>query len=146
MVRKLVPAACCIAIVACAAKPAQYSGTPEKQHATVMPDSKHDQILALEQKIDADRGTLQLAEPMETDYQGSPAEPLGAMPATQDPKCRPAKTETCTTSCTLSDSICNNADSICRLAVEINDDWARGRCAKANKTCDASRTKCCGCQ
>jgi len=68
-------------------------------------------------------------------------------PYTQDPTCRPAQTETCKTSCTLSDSICGNADSICRIAVDLPaDTWAQNKCAKANKTCEASRKKCCGCQ
>jgi hypothetical protein len=117
------------------------------RNESVLPGSKQDQIKQLEEAIDVDRLKLALAEPSESDYATSPAEPMGTKPLAQDdPKCRPAKNETCSTSCTLSDSICTNADKICKLAIEINDDWARGRCAKANKTCEGSRTKCCGCQ
>ncbi|HEY5952224.1 MAG TPA: hypothetical protein VIV40_42290 [Kofleriaceae bacterium] len=147
--KKLLAALCCTIVVACAtaSRPQTQEVKPQTgQDASLLPASKRDQILELERKIDADRTTLALAEPAQTDYANTAAEPMGTKPATQNPTCRPAKTETCTSSCTLSDSICKNADSICRLAIEMNDDWARGRCAKANKTCEGSRTKCCGCQ
>ena len=111
-----------------------------------MPATPKQQIEELEAKIVAERTELKLDEPTDAEVQGAPAQPLGAISPLDDPKCRPPRTETCNTSCTLSASICKNADSICRLAVEMNDDWARGKCAKANKTCEASKTKCCGCQ
>ncbi|HEY5920464.1 MAG TPA: hypothetical protein VIV11_02280 [Kofleriaceae bacterium] len=105
-----------------------------------------DQIIGLEQQISTDLAQLGLAEPMESDWQGAPAEPMAVPTAAQDPTCKPAKTETCTTSCTLSDSICKNSEAICRLAAGMNDAWARGRCAKANKTCERAKGRCCGCQ
>ena len=112
-----------------------------------LPGSPHDEINQLEQKITIDRSALQLAEPIESDWQQQPATPMGATPAQQDPKCRPAKNDTCTTSCTLSDSICGNANRICELAKSLpGDNWALNKCAKANTTCEQSRTKCCGCQ
>ena len=157
MVRLLVVALCGVALAACAVRQPKTSApasAPEAAPAEatsggaphVLPDSQRDQLLKLEAELDAHRTTLQLAEPMPADFMNTPVQPLGALVATDDPKCRPGKSETCTNSCTLSNNICKNADSICRLAVEINDDWARGKCAKANKTCEASRTKCCGCQ
>jgi len=148
VVKALVAALCCVIVLSCASsRPRALESKPDTtRNESVLPGSKQDQIKQLEEAINVDRLKLALDEPPESDYATSPAEPMGAMPSTQDPKCRPAKNETCSTSCTLSDSICGNADKICKLAIEINDDWARGRCAKANKTCEGSRTKCCGCQ
>jgi len=141
----------CALVVACAAapKPMQTEAPPTKNHdggGEVLPASKKQQIEQLEAAIAADRTKLELAEPAEPDYMGTSAEPMGTTPAIDNPSCKPAKTDKCTTSCTLSNSICTNADSICRIAVDLNDDWSRGRCAKANKTCEGARDKCCGCQ
>jgi len=113
---------------------------------SILPASPKEQIEQLEAEITTSRTQLELDEPNEQAIQGAPVQPLGALPSTQDPKCHPAQNDTCKTSCTLSDSICSNADKICRLSIEMNDDWSRGRCAKANKTCESSKTKCCGCQ
>ena len=149
VVNLVVAVACCAAIAACGAK--QKSAAPAAPEATsapsVMPASPRDQILELDDLIAADRAKLALDEPTDAMVQGAPAQPLGAMPSSADPKCRPAASETCKTSCTLSDSICSNADKICRLAQDMaGDAWAQNKCAKANQTCEASRTKCCGCQ
>ena len=142
-------AGACAGVVACggAKAPMKMEQTSGAKPPPPPPGGgAHGQIEQLEAEIAASRTQLELAEPTDPELQGVPAEPLSKPPALQDPQCKPAKTETCTTSCTLSDSICGNAEKICKLAVQINDDWARGRCAKANKTCEASRTKCCGCQ
>lgn len=149
--RVLLAALCCTLVAACAAGGARKTAAPPEAAtsgaASPMPGSPHDEITQLEDKIAIDRAALQLAEPMEADWQGTPAQPMGAQPALQDPKCRPAQTDTCKTSCTLSDSICGNANRICELAKSLpGDNWAMGKCAKANTTCEASRTKCCGCQ
>ena len=119
----------------------QTTGAPE-----VMQPPQREQIEKLEAEIDASRGQLQLGEPTNPEIAAASTQPMGALPALQDPKCKPAKTESCTSSCTISDSICSNADKICKLASELSDDWARGKCAKANKTCEAAKGKCCGCQ
>jgi hypothetical protein len=37
-------------------------------------------------------------------------------------RCRPAETLSCTSSCTLSDSICDNAEKICELAQQLPGD------------------------
>ena len=140
----------CAFIAACAAAPKPSEAPPPTMRnqgsGELLPASKKQQIEQLEAAIAADRTKLELAEPAQPDYMGTSAEPMGTTPALQNPSCKPAKTDKCTTSCTLSDSICTNADSICRIAVDLNDDWARGRCAKANKTCEGARGKCCGCQ
>lgn len=145
-----------VVLAACAASPAKSSTAPP----AAAPDgaaagaadgslapTPRSQIIELDAQISAAREQLGLTEPTDDMLQGVPAQPLGALPATDDPKCRPAPTDTCKTSCTLGDSICKNADSICRIAQDLGaDTWAQNKCAKANQTCEASRAKCCGCQ
>ena len=158
MVRALLMAACCTALVACASgsqKPASSAppgalgppGAASSAGESPLPASPHDQIEQLAQQIDTARVQLELPAPTAEAIGAAPAQPMGAVPAAQDPKCRPAPTDTCKTSCELSDSICDNADKICKLAAELaGDGWAANKCATANTTCEASRTKCCGCQ
>jgi hypothetical protein len=86
-----------------------------------------------------------LPEPMASGQPG--AIPMGDHPTTQtDAACHPAESETCTSSCKLSDSICTNADKICKLANDLAPDLdAAAKCEKADKTCKAAHDKCCGC-
>ena len=134
-------------VVACGGAKAPMAVKPEQTGAKPLPsEDPRTQIDQLEADIAAARDTLGLAEPSESELPGTQAVPLSKPPYLQDGTCKPAKNDTCTKSCTLSDSICGNADKICKLAVEINDDPARGKCVKANKTCELSRKKCCGCQ
>jgi hypothetical protein len=139
-------------IAACAAGGTRKAASPETAPASsgapsVLGTDRHAEIEQLDQAIDADRMSMQLVEPALGEIGQAPTHPLGAMPHTQDPKCRPAQSDTCKTSCTLSDSICSNANKICDLASSMpGDNWAMNKCAKANKTCESSRTKCCGCQ
>jgi hypothetical protein len=153
MVRGLLVAACCILLASCGAArkssalPASAAPETTTGAQSPMPGNPHDEINQLEEKITIDRAELKLEEPTPQMISGASADPMGATPALQDPKCRPAQNETCKTSCTLSDSICGNANRICEIAKSLTgDNWAMGRCAKANTTCEQSRTKCCGCQ
>lgn len=53
----------------------------------------------------------------------------------------------CEQACQASGSICQAARRICSLADEMDDDWARGRCRSASRTCDDNRrraTNACG--
>ena len=53
----------------------------------------------------------------------------------------------CQDVCTLADSICDNAENICRLAGELgDDDWANERCASAKASCADAATRCCDCR
>ena len=139
-------------LVACGAQqrsaaPAMAAPEAAAEAGSPMPPSAREQIEQLEEQIKVSRIELELEEPSEASLEGVPAQPLALPPSSEDPKCRPAPTETCKTSCTLSDSICDNAQKICKIAEEMaGDGWAMGRCAKANKTCESSRAKCCGCQ
>jgi hypothetical protein len=144
----------CVVLAACAAGTKRAAAPPTVEAApstsgaqSPLPGSPHDEIEQLDQKIEMSRAELKLPELTEQDWQGTKPEPMGSQPALQDPKCRPAPNDTCKTSCTLSDSICDNANRICELAKSLpGDNWALNKCAKANTTCEASRTKCCGCQ
>jgi hypothetical protein len=156
VVKRVLAALCCIVLGSCAASPKRGGAPmpePAREAATTggaappMPGSKQDEINQLEQEINVSRLKLALAEPSDSDFPDTRPVPMGTMPVEQSPSCKPhAKNDTCDTSCTLSNSICTNADKICRIAIDLDDDWSRGKCAKANKTCEASKTKCCGCQ
>lgn len=53
----------------------------------------------------------------------------------------------CHDACTLATSICDNAESICRLAGELaGDAWAAGKCADAAAVCRAATARCCDCR
>jgi hypothetical protein len=146
---------CCVVLAACAADfrppaaqaPESTGAAAPATDSSPLPGSPHDQINQLEEQITIDRTKLELAEPAAADVAGTQAQPMGALPAIEDPKCKPAQNDTCKASCTLSDSICGNANKICEIAKSlVGDDWARNKCAKANTTCEQSHTKCCGCQ
>jgi hypothetical protein len=69
-----------------------------------------------------------------------------ATPAATDPECRPARTDTCTSACTLSTSICSNQQKICDLAKQlVGDDWAANKCESAKASCRAAHDSCCSC-
>ena len=127
------------------AAPAAKSPGAEGAQAPLAASPK-EEIERLEQQIATDSATLKLTEPTEEQVLAAPTQAMGTKPAIEDPKCKPAKTPTCESSCTISDSICKNANSICEIAAGMNDSWARGKCAKANRTCEDSKGKCCGCQ
>ena len=53
----------------------------------------------------------------------------------------------CQEVCKLADSICDNAENICRLAGELgNDAWANERCQQATTACGESSERCCACR
>ena len=72
-------------------------------------------------------------------------EAMGVKPST-DPKCVHASNQACNDTCTLADSICENAETICKIAKElVGDTRAAGKCAGAETSCEKARGKCCGC-
>lgn len=59
---------------------------------------------------------------------------------------REPSTETCQDICTLKDAICDNAQSICRIAGELDGDaWADEKCKSAKASCKEATEKCCEC-
>ena len=66
---------------------------------------------------------------------------------TDDATCKPAKTETCTESCTLKGSICTNAGKICTIAADLGgtDAYANEVCNRGLASCEAAKKRCCSC-
>jgi hypothetical protein len=108
--------------------------------------SPRDQLDALYAQVEQERQEMQLPEPMMAG--AKPATPMATPMQTSktDTTCKPGGSETCQTSCKLSDSICDNTTKICKLAEELQpDDDAAAKCEKSTKTCKTSHEKCCGC-
>ena len=82
--------------------------------------------------------TSDCAQAMSTAAQGTTQE-------TAD--CKPAKSTTCTESCTLKGSICENAGRICNIAAQLGggDAWANDKCNSGTASCDAAKKRCCEC-
>ena len=140
---------CAAIVIACAASPrsAMVASPPMAPTSTGgAAASPHDQIAELDAEIAAQRGQLALPPPAVQPMAAGVTVAAVPSPA-DDPTCHPAKSETCSTSCTLAGSICSNATKICELAKQLpGDDWAAVKCAGANETCKAAHDKCCGCQ
>lgn len=66
-----------------------------------------------------------------------------------EPKCETVKkpaTPVCQDTCTLADGICDNMESICRIAKQLEGDaWAEGKCQSARASCEEARQACCAC-
>jgi hypothetical protein len=138
-------------IVACggaskktAAPPQAVMPGPDASGMAASP--RQPEIDALDAKIGEDLTKLNLPRP------AAPASPTamaaGATPAkpSADPTCKPAQSETCKDSCTLADSICDNAKKICDIATELgNDAYANSKCSGGNSSCESARERCCGC-
>jgi hypothetical protein len=123
----------------------QPAGAPPG--AQTMPDDPRAEIEELWQRVETERGRLGLTAAPAHQGAAPEATPMTTVPRSSDPSCQPAKTERCTSSCTLSDSICSNAQRICELATQLPaDDWARGKCVQATRTCESAHASCCGCR
>ena len=72
---------------------------------------------------------------------------LAVAPAVEDPACKPASSQTCTESCTLKTSICQNAAKICEIAGKLGgtDAYANDKCNRGTASCDAAKKRCCNC-
>lgn len=56
----------------------------------------------------------------------------------------PVTSSACADVCTLADHICDNAESICAIAAELEgDSWAAEKCASAKASCREAKKKCC---
>jgi hypothetical protein len=56
-----------------------------------------------------------------------------------------APTPACSDVCDLGDAICDNAESICGIADELDDAWAREKCDSAKASCREAQQRCCRC-
>jgi hypothetical protein len=155
MVKRVASVALCVALAACAVGPPSRAVSPQAAAepeagtpgAQAMPGDPRAEIEALWERVEAERGQLGLTAVPAPEGAAPQATPMTTVPRSSDPSCQPAKTERCTSSCTLSDSICTNAQRICELAAQLPaDDWARGKCAQATRTCESAHASCCGCR
>ncbi|MGE0870138.1 MAG: hypothetical protein AB7P03_16355 [Kofleriaceae bacterium] len=140
---------------ACAARSANYgdrapaASAPE---AVATPQgSAREQLDDLSKNIDDDLARLGLPPAAPAACVSAScmnAEPSNLSPPLEDPACRPAKSELCTDTCKLAESICSNAGKICQIAKDLgdNDAYANGKCISGKASCDAAKQKCCGCQ
>jgi hypothetical protein len=150
----VVAGACMALVVACAS--VKNSAAPAPQSVGAPPPSPvgpspHDQIEKFGQDITDARVKMGLPAAPEVvapcpNGQCSGPAPT-AMSTHSDPACHPATSDTCSSTCTLADSICDNASKICALAKELpGDTWASDHCASATTSCHDAHERCCGCQ
>jgi hypothetical protein len=153
----LAAGALCAVAVACGG--AKYAGAPSTAREASpppmpAPGGERSELDELSRKIDDDLAALGLARPAAPlaacVQPPCDAQALGAglRPASaSEPDCRPGGGEVCRDSCRLSDSICDSSGRICRIATDLGggDAYANEKCASGKASCDASRTKCCGC-
>lgn len=89
-----------------------------------------------------------LADAIEAQQQGQDLAPWqgDAVPLAELAVCKPPASDKCRDSCTLGDSICDNAKKICDLAKSMpGDAWAASKCDDGTKSCDAAHQRCCDC-
>ncbi len=142
----------CIAFASCGASkrpamaPASSATTmPAGADSGVMPGDPKQEIERLFAELEQKRTELDLPEPKPAPASEG-ATPMSVTPLSTDATCKPAKTERCASSCTFSDSICTNAEKICKLAGQLaGDPWAADKCSRAKQTCATAHTSCCGC-
>lgn len=116
----------------------------------VLPASPREEIDRLAAEIDAalaQAGLAAMQPPACAAAASCSAAPMSVAPIANDPTCKPAQTDTCTQSCTLATSICNNAERICKLAGDLGgaDAYANEKCESATSSCSTARARCCGC-
>jgi hypothetical protein len=139
------------AIIACASSAkSSMTGTAPVAPQMVTSDDPKAQIEGYLKKIaDAEHDQLNApATTMAVSACGGLCDPMATKQVKDDATCRPAKTDTCTQMCSLSDSICDNKDRICELATTKlpGDAWAAGKCSDATKSCTDAHARCCDCK
>ena len=148
----LVLGALCV-LTACAAaseKRASAPATDSQEAPSVMDMSRqsspHERIEALWAEIEDQRGRAGMTEPIAAGTLERMAnQPIPDVRTSCEPPAQPSTT--CQDVCTLSASICDNAESICRLSGELgDDDWASDKCQHATAACAESTSRCCACE
>ena len=151
----LIAGACCAALLACAAgKPSAVAPVASQHDAGALApqSSEHDEITRLEAAIDAEltKRSLPAAAPPSCSgascLSAAGAIPMGSMKRVEGPSCKAPVNDTCKDSCTMADSICQNAERICTIAKQLdNDAWANEKCVKGSESCTQSNKLCCSC-
>lgn len=150
----LVSAACAV-FLSCAAAPRSSAMPAPASDAGMSPvvgSPPHEEIARLEAEIDAElaRRSLPAAAPPSCSGASctatSDAIPMGTFQRVEGPSCKAPVNETCKDSCTMSDSICKNAERICTIAKQLGSDaWANEKCVKGTESCSQSQKLCCSC-
>jgi hypothetical protein len=139
------------AIVACGSSAPKNSTTT---HPPAAPDAgMSPTAMPQQQRARIDELDRQISEAFESWHEARPG--TAGMQATvqatevrpsSDPTCKPAQSETCSDSCKLGNSICDNATEICKIAAELGDDaYARDKCTSGQASCKKARERCCSC-
>ncbi|MEO8699509.1 MAG: hypothetical protein ABI867_05670 [Kofleriaceae bacterium] len=147
----LIGAVIAVIVVACGGAPTKSAPprTPASMDAGVMssgPQSARERIDQLDKQID--RAFAKWSEPRPPIGEMTPtvASTNVQVKPTADPECKPGASETCSDTCKLGDSICDNANEICKIAGELGDDaYANGKCTSGRASCEKARQRCCGC-
>ena len=142
--------------IGCAAKSKSAAMAPTAAEPAAMGSapSPRDEISRLDQAISDEMGRLALTRPVpppltctadECAQKMSGAAAAATAPAPA--QCKPAQSETCTDSCKLKSSICDNAGRICRIASDLGgrDAYANDMCNSGNASCEAAKQRCCSC-
>jgi hypothetical protein len=131
-------------LVACAARgPYAMKSQPPRAASTDagLPTGRggpeHDEIDTAWAAIESERASGGLTAP----FEGYAVTPIADLKV-----CTHAASDKCTNTCTVSDSICDNAKKICDLAAKVPADaWAAGKCDDGTKSCDQAHDNCCAC-
>ncbi|MEO7094460.1 MAG: hypothetical protein ABI175_14490 [Polyangiales bacterium] len=154
----LIAGACCAALLACASSKRNVSSPVAQSDAgspgVIPAPPEHDEITRLEAQIDAELVRRQLPPAPPPSCSGASCsdasatvQSMGTFPRVDnDPSCKAPVNDTCKDSCTMSDSICKNAERICTIAKQLdNDAWANEKCVKGSESCTQSKKLCCSC-
>jgi hypothetical protein len=159
---KLIPLSLlCLFFCGCGGSPkAQMMATPATAEAGMAraPADVRAEIERLHSQItELRQGAGMPAEPSAenvcAEVESTDAVPMGAQTGETSPpdlrkdECEapPAASE-CSDACELRAAICDNANSICRLAQDLaGDAWAAEKCQSARASCQEAQEYCCGC-
>ncbi len=117
--------------------------SPSQSAATIFPDSSIG-----DSKQEINRRYAQIVE-AKNQLQLDAIPSTSLVPFTSFERiCETPNGATCRDSCRLADSICDNAEAICRIATQElrGDNWAAEKCEDAKQTCTAAKSKCCACR
>ena len=151
----------CAVAIACGGSRANKSSAPppsavqETGGAGTIPASTRQQIEELDRQIATDLEKMQLAPPAAAAAAAACMPSCDVRAMSQDSvtaaadvrTCAHGTSDTCRSSCDLSEAICKNAGRICDIAGQLaTDDWANQKCASGKSSCDAAHGRCCNCQ
>ena len=156
--RGVLAGACCALVIACGASkstmsPAAPAAMAPSTGGPANGMAPREEIQALDREIEAQLTSMGVRPPPPPPCVANAScaqvipQALAIQPAAEDPTCKPGPSDTCKDSCTLSDTICKNADRICVLAQQLGgaDAYANETCVRGNESCKTSRERCCAC-